>query len=81
MAKAKIVLETPRETLQIATFKNQNEAFICASLLQAKTNSPDFMYWVEFKEKGTNKRRQPSSLLSVIGTLANGELEKISKLF
>jgi hypothetical protein len=81
MAKAKIVLTTPREELTIATFQNTNEAFICASILQAKVNSEEFIYYVDFKEKGRSIRRQPNSLRSVLGTLAVKQLEQISTLF
>lgn len=75
--KPRIILTTPREELLIATFQNLNEAFICAALLQAKVNSEEFIYSVEFKEKGIQKRRQPDSLNIVLQTLATNQKEKL----
>jgi hypothetical protein len=79
--KAKIILTTPRDEILVATFTTQNEAFICASLLQAKVNSEEFVYRVQFKEKGILYNRLPGSLVQTLGTLANNQLEKIAGLF
>ena len=81
MGKAKIIIVTPIEEIEVASFKRANEALICAALLQAKVNSQDIRYYVEYKEKGVNKRQTPNTLRSVIGTLATGQMEELSKLF
>lgn len=59
--KVKIILSTNVSEHLIANFKNNYyEAMQCAKLLQSKTTTSGYIYYVEFQEKnGTLIRRQP----------------------
>jgi hypothetical protein len=68
---AKIILIDPigNET-KVATFKSLSESFQCAALLQAiLAKDSKYMYVVEHKYKGTNKRTMPDSFNCSISSL------------
>lgn len=65
---SKIILCGPgnSETL-VASFRSSVEAFQCAALLQAITNSDNYVYYVDCHIKGKGMRRiQPDSITSTV---------------
>lgn len=59
--KAKLFIVGLVSEEHIASFKSKSEAFHCGSLLQASTEDKNLHYYVEFKEKGMNKRQMVDS--------------------
>lgn len=67
---ARIKLVTPVGETSVGMIYKTNEALHMASLLQALCTTPNFEYWVEFKdEKGNNIRRQPQRFDITVGNI------------
>jgi hypothetical protein len=64
--KPKIVLVNGTIETTVATFSALNEAFQCAALLQALVNSQNYIYYVDYKHKGTLRRTQPDSFKTMV---------------
>ena len=54
--KAKLLIIGSISEQQVATFRTVSEAIHCGSLLQASTEDESLSYYVEFKDKGINRR-------------------------
>lgn len=67
---ANIILINGMIETKVATFKSTLEAFQCAALLNAILH-PDskYIYVVDHKHKGTNKRTQPDNLRQTVSNL------------
>ena len=63
---ANLLLVTPTQEIKVATFKSVSEAFRCGSLLQCSTEDDRMIYYVEFKEKGVNRRSMCEDFLKTI---------------
>lgn len=67
---AKIILTNGQTETLVATFKSTLEAFQAAALFQAILHpGSNYQYIVDFKERGTSKRRQPDSLTNTVNSL------------
>lgn len=59
--KAKLLIIGSISEQQVATFRTLSEAIHCGSLLQASTEDESLSYYVEFKDKGINRRAMVDS--------------------
>ena len=59
--KSNLIIVGKVSKQKVATFRTTSEAFHCGSLLQASTNDENISYYVEYKDKGINKRQAVDS--------------------
>ena len=79
--KAKLLIVGKVSEQHVASFRSPAEAFHCGSLLEASTEDPNLMYYVEYRDRGTLKRQPVDSFTQRLPFLNKETQEKLKQYY